>query len=351
MKQIKIFLFTAFAAASFGAAAQPNGGIDASNIRLTHTGDAVLLEMALEVCGDAITKCQSVAVVPILLNGDNSAVYPSLLVNGRKAAQQYERRARFGNAETPLPLKVINMERRQRGPINIPYSAEIPAAAWTDGATLRLSIVLTSCAGERHYYSMETSFETVRPNAPAPPPPPPVKPPVKQSEPISLSGSAYLHFLPDSYEIMPELGNNAREIAEIHRIFDKVKNTPGAKITGLSITGFASPEAPFARNKQLSYDRAFALSGYLQSRYGISADCCEVTGAGEDWDKFRKLVEESNIAHKREILDIIDSSDNPDVKEAKLRRLAGGGPWRTMMDNMFPKLRRVEYRVDYIIME
>lgn len=355
MKKIKIFLFGVLAAvaAVSGAAAQTNGGIDASDIRLTHTGNEVLLEMTLRISGDAVTKCQSMAVVPTLHDGERSANFPYVLVNGRKAAKQFARRVKFGNTELleNPPLKVVDMKRRQGGTVTIPYSARIPAAAWMNDASLRIGMLLISCAGERQRYSMETSFETVRPAVPVASPPAVAEPPAKQPETISLSGSAYLNFLPDSYDIMSELGNNARELADMHALFDRVKNTPGAEFTGLAITGFASPEARFSRNERLAYNRAFALAGHLQTYYGISPSNSMVDVGGEDWVKLRRLVVESGIAHKSEILAIIDGSDHPDVKESRLRRLAGGGPWRTMMDEMFPQLRRVEYRVDYVINE
>ena len=48
---------------------------------------------------------------------------------------------------------------------------------------------------------------------------------------------------------------------------------------------------------------------------------------------------------------IIDSSDDPDRKEAKLRALGGGAAFRYVLKDIFPSLRRSEYKIDYTVRE
>jgi hypothetical protein len=131
----------------------------------------------------------------------------------------------------------------------------------------------------------------------------------------------------------------------------QIRSNPKARITSLSIVGYASPEERYITNEELSYQRALSVTKYLQPMYGISVRDCSVYGMAEDWVRLRELVEASDIARKSEILQIIDSADHPDIKEAKLRRLAGGRPWKVMIDTMFPQLRRVDYKVEYTIAE
>ena len=51
------------------------------------------------------------------------------------------------------------------------------------------------------------------------------------------------------------------------------------------------------------------------------------------------------------VLTIIYSNDAPDVKEQKLKALDGGKPYRYVLENIFPSLRRSDYQVDYIVRE
>lgn len=375
MRNTYIIILAAFLTMSFSAAAQTiDGSIDASDIKVTHTGTSVRLEMILRINDDAVSKCQSVAVIPTLVNGAQSATFPYVLVNGAKAKQIYERRNKFGFTELREnpPYQVVNIGKKLVGGTAIAYDAELPAAAWTSGASLKLGILLLSCAGERQYYAMETFAgitiplvaEEIKPWRPATKVIPETEPVVQETTPdIPLvteepkpaehysNGCAYLDFQPDSDELLFYYGRNAREMTEIRRVFDKIKNTPGARITELSITGYASPEGRYANNEKLAYDRTFSLAKYLQYHYGISVRYSTVSAVAEDWDKLRELVAASNIAHKYEILAIIDSPGHPDAKESKLRRLAGGVPWKIMIDTMFPQLRRVEYKVTYSFAE
>lgn len=383
MKNTYIYiLLAAFLVVSPDAGAQKlSGSIEATDLRLTNTGSTVSLEMLLQINDNAASKCQSVAVIPTLSDGSRSADFPYVLINGRKAKNIYERRDKFGFTELRdnPPYRVVNMSKKLVGGTTVSYSAEIPAAAWTDGATLKLGILLASCAGERQYYAMETTgtvtapatvitieaapqvttTESTRPPVAVEPPatiaetPVAVEPPVTTTETREhcVEGCAYLDFEPDSYEIQPHYKRNAEELAAICRVMDKIKSNPSARVTELSITGYASPDGRYTNNEKLAYYRALSVAKYLQPRYGISVRDSKVWGVAEDWTKLRDLVSASDIAHKREILQIIDSSDHPDVRESRLRRLGGGRPWKVMIDTMFPQLRRVEYKVTYTIAE
>lgn len=72
----------------------------------------------------------------------------------------------------------------------------------------------------------------------------------------------------------------------------------------------------------------------------------------EDWVGFKEKVEaDPNVPNRSEVLAIIDSSDDPDRKEAKLRALGGGAAFRYVLKDIFPSLRRSEYKIDYTVRE
>jgi hypothetical protein len=119
----------------------------------------------------------------------------------------------------------------------------------------------------------------------------------------------------------------------------------------IEFIGYASPEGRFATNEYLAYDRAQGLARYLQAIYDIPATVLKIRTVGEDWNDLRKMVATSNIQQKTAILEIMDGNEHPDAKESKLRRAMGGSLWNTMIRDMFPELRRVEYKINYETVE
>ncbi len=57
---------------------------------------------------------------------------------------------------------------------------------------------------------------------------------------------------------------------------------------------------------------------------------------------------ESNLEHRDAILALIDSDMDPDVKEAKIKRLYPSD-YRFMLQTYYPALRHTDYRISYVI--
>lgn len=85
-------------------------------------------------------------------------------------------------------------------------------------------------------------------------------------------------------------------------------------------------------------------------RYGLpSSLIVSVNGMGEDWDGLRSAVEESDMPEKAEILSIIDGYGIFEGRELQLLNMRGGQPYRRMLRELFPPLRRVEVKLDYMV--
>lgn len=181
------------------------------------------------------------------------------------------------------------------------------------------------------------------------PEPQPEPEPAEAKKEYRMSGSAYLDFAVGRSEIVAGFGNNAVELQRLHELVESVKGDPDATITGIIITGYASPEGTWQLNKTLSEDRAAALTDYVEMQYGFPASVFTTKGEGEDWATLEKLVGDSDLPLRDAILHIIRSEGIFDGREADLMRLAGGEPYRLMKAEMFPQLRRVEYELLYII--
>lgn len=69
-----------------------------------------------------------------------------------------------------------------------------------------------------------------------------VAPPVEVKN-RAKEGSAFLDFPVNRTEIRPDYRQNSRELAAIQEIIESVRGDKYATITGISIKGYASPEA------------------------------------------------------------------------------------------------------------
>ncbi len=366
MKKIYFILLTILAVAvSPSASAQNiNGGIRVSHVTMTRTGDIVLMEMLIDINKDAVVKCQSVAIAPTLSNGSDRVELQYVLVNGKNKRQIFDRKKKFGNmglVQNP-PLEVVDVDKNNRSR-RVNYAAEVAYEPWMENATLDVELILSSCANEIQLYALEISAVSLvvapQETKPAvvvevPKTPPVVVAETPKTTPAGeqkhVTGSVYLDFEPDSYVIVPFYKRNPRELSKLKDVIDKIKNDPGAEMTQLSIVGYASPEGRYANNETLAYERALALARYIRNVYGIPVQYSRVSAVAEDWDTLRALVVVSDMPNKSAVLSIMDDNSlTLDAKESKLRRLDNGRAWRMMTDEMFPQLRRVEYRVDYTV--
>jgi outer membrane protein OmpA-like peptidoglycan-associated protein len=101
----------------------------------------------------------------------------------------------------------------------------------------------------------------------------------------------------------------------------------GYTLTGIHIEGFASQGGKVAYNQKLSELRCETVQKDLQEHFKKINREGQVTitakGNGEDWERFILLTKTANFteAEREEILQIANSAEDPDVKEAKLRKL------------------------------
>jgi hypothetical protein len=165
----------------------------------------------------------------------------------------------------------------------------------------------------------------------------------------TLSGSMRLDFAVASASLQPSRGRNQGELARLDTAMGEIAATSGAGIASITITDYSSIDGRYEANSALSFDRATALSSYLQERYGIPSSIVRIHAAGEDWNGLRDAVAVSNLPYVSEILKVIDSSQAPDTKESLMRRMMGGQIWQRMEGEILPRLPRMDYSIEYAL--
>jgi tetratricopeptide (TPR) repeat protein len=114
----------------------------------------------------------------------------------------------------------------------------------------------------------------------------------------------------------------------------------GYDVTSINIDGYASQGGTVEYNQNLSERRVAAVREGLMANLPSAAKVSiTAAGRGEDWDRFRLLVEGApsfSPEQRQALLDITDSPASPDEKEAKLRKLPY---WKTLIDEVLQHCR------------
>ena len=139
----------------------------------------------------------------------------------------------------------------------------------------------------------------------------------------------------DKSYVSSQYMENASSLAALDSLANAAE--PG---TQLEVISYASPEGNYAYNVKLASRRAEAFRNYIVNHYPHLT--VTVNPCGESWDDLRSdIVADSRLeADVREkILNIIDSSAEPDAKERQLKAISA---YKSLYRNYFRSLRYAE---------
>lgn len=157
------------------------------------------------------------------------------------------------------------------------------------------------------------------------------------------SGMLYVFFPLDKWTLLHDFRNNAATLDTIVNITRQIMADTTSNVKLIQIIGLASPEGPVKRNLLLGQNRAIALRDYVTERVNIPDSLFELCNGGEAWNELRSQVEELSIEGRDELLDIIDNTPDPDLRERRMKRLNGGRTYQYLKDNVLRDQRNSGY--------
>ena len=160
--------------------------------------------------------------------------------------------------------------------------------------------------------------------------------PEPEPEPVPEPDFVY-YYAKDSHVIRNNDVNKAARQAL------KEKINAGEEVKGFRIEGWASPEGELDHNTGLADDRANAAEKDMKAqlkKVKVNANNFEFNakGNGPDWDTFITLVENSNIADKEAILNVIRNAGAN--REQEIKNMINVYP--ELEKDILPLLRRAE---------
>lgn len=349
MKRKLIYLLIAFAAAVLPAHAQKfmNDALTLSDVSLWQQGNSLYIGMTLDMKNLTVGSQRSLSLVPLLTDGEHNVPLQEIIVNGKRREKAYIRGLVLSKQE---PTAII-VPYNKRETFN--YTQVIPYQPWMANASLQLVETLCGCGNYQEMTAQElisndVSTEAKRLSAMSPLVAY-IQPTVEVIKTRSEQYEAHLDFPVSKAVILTDFMNNHAELLNIRSMFDKIQSDKNLTVTGISIEGFASPEGPLAFNEQLSKKRAEALKDYLIKNEKVSSKLYHVTFGGENWDGLVKVLETSSMKDKETFLNIIKNTTDDVKRKQEIMRVGGGTPYRTMLKDIYPGLRKVDLKIDFTV--
>lgn len=237
------------------------------------------------------------------------------------------------------------------------YDAEFGLEPWMKHSTLEMRVANANCCDKPAVIPGPSpkgmvpmaAIDTERPVLSAPfrfAPPVDAGPVTKE-----IDGSAFVTFVVNRTELLQNYMNNRPELNKIINSIEYVRRDTDATITRVHIKGFASPEGSYSNNERLAKGRTETLRRYVRDLYKFADTTVTSNYEPEDWGGLRRYMTDSlqfNIAHRAEIIDIIDGPLGYDDKN-KAIQTRFPEDYRVILTQIYPWLRHSDYTVRYII--
>ena len=113
-------------------------------------------------------------------------------------------------------------------------------------------------------------------------------------------------------------------------------------LKGVEVAAYASPDGAIDLNIDLASKRKDTSSKFLAEKLKAAGVDIELKTkyTPEDWDGFKKLLEESNIQDKELILRVLSMYNDPEVREREMKNLSE--TFTDVADEILPQLRRAK---------
>ena len=323
---------------------------DSITLAPTTSADSLTLQMVFALVGNDLPREHHITVQPKLTDGTHTAVFPAIEIFGTWAYYHYVRdkhsRRRNTSSATNVTTaslpEATTLQYRSREANRLSrYCKAIAREPWMQTATLQLEASRVDGCGDtisRQEQALRQPTTTYNYHQ---------EEGAREETLQHLQGSAYIAFPVSLTEVLPNFRKNRGELERLRHTIDSVNRDSTIEIVRIQIKGFASPEGPYDNNDRLARERTSSLTRYIIEKTSVSPVLFHTAYEAEDWQGLRTFVDTTTmVAHRQQLMQIIDSHMEPD---AKLARINAEFPddYQVFKTHAFPKLRHTDYQIDY----
>ena len=302
------------------------------------------------VAADAIPECQSLILTPVVKNDNEKHLVEVVVVNGsaRKGINKWLA-CQIQKVCTPDEIRVLNLEKGQSLTFEtckaVPCNdvrADQKFYITTQKVTYNSGICIKNYPGEEYVCDVICEPYEINPVT------------------VGLGlGQTNLNAAPHS--VKAQLFYPVNGVAKVASylknadalaVLDALDETDYTA-TSIVISGWASPESSVAYNKSLSVKRANTVKKIVADKYKYDNSIYTVNGNGEYWDAVIDFVNNSDdatiAASRSELKNAIAANDNLDKREAAIKAIAQGKPYKVIFKEVYPVSRFAECVVNYTV--
>ncbi|MBD5277773.1 MAG: DUF3868 domain-containing protein [Bacteroides sp.] len=166
---------------------------------------------------------------------------------------------------------------------------------------------------------------------------------------FDLSGRANIIFKVNRTDIDWSYFSNRAELDSIVATINAVRDNEYATVEHILLTGYASPEGPYANNVRLAKGRTEAVKEYVRARSTFPESVYDTSSVPEDWDGLRAWIADSSLPQRDAMLAFIDDPSIPIEKKNDLFRARFPEEYPFLLKSVYPVLRHTDYRITYKI--
>ena len=317
--------------------------------------DKVEVSFSMDCSTLRLPSRRQMVITPLIISRSESdtLALPSVCIAGRNRYRMNKRKERlYGKEYGKAPVagegqEMIRFNRKRD--MLLEYNETVPAQEWMSGARVEIFRELQGCAGCGEALGNAPvaelplfKEEVERPN---------LQIMVAQAEEKrrSFTRSAYLNIKVNQSALLADYMNNPVELAKIYSSIDSIREDNIYRIARIEIVGYSSPEGSYAANARLSEQRAKALEQNLKHAYQLDDSMIDCRSVPENWEGLAAWLREYRPSYMQKVLDIIGQTPEPDARDAKIKAIDGGKIYNALLQEVYPKLRLVEYTVSYTV--
>ncbi len=164
----------------------------------------------------------------------------------------------------------------------------------------------------------------------------------------SFKEAEFVYFPVDRWEVKADFRHNHVALDRVLNILKTIEPDDLSRVVRVVIAGSASPDGPVKANRELAANRAEALREYLHKQgVNLPDSVYELVNFGEAWADLREVAVASTVPDKEELIRIIDTENDVNRRERRIKRLNGGRTYQYLRDELLKEQRNSGYMEIY----
>lgn len=145
----------------------------------------------------------------------------------------------------------------------------------------------------------------------------------------------------------PALDRNNRELKLLGDALSRLMQDTTMHLRSIAVTGYASPDGPYAFNARLARNRALNFKNYIERRFRLSGKGYRITTEGivDTWENARSWTVNTGVPDRTAVLEVMSSTADAPAKQQRLEKMTAA--WDYLRRDVLPSMRRVEAIVEF----